>query len=86
MFCEREILQHLITIQQINKKKNIKEQYGIEALKQLCLWERSVLRTCNYKNHRIFNLKCISHSLMPVSIKLRPTKSKLRINVPVLEK
>ena len=64
----------------ISLQKNIKEQYRIEALKQLCSWERSVLRTCDYKNHRIFTLKCISHSLMPVSIKLRPTKSKLRIN------
>ena len=64
----------------ISSQKNINEQYGIEALKQLHLWEKSVLRASNYKNHRIFTLKCISHSLMPVSIKLRPTKSKLKIN------
>ena len=64
----------------ISLQKNIKEQYGIESLKQLHLWEKSVLRASNYKNHRIFTLKCISHNLMPVSINLRPTKSKLKIN------
>ena len=64
----------------ISLQRNIKEQYGIEALKQLRLLERSVLRTCNYKNYRKFTLKCISHSLTLVSIKLRPTRSKLRIN------
>ena len=64
----------------ISLQKNIKEQYGIEALKQLHLWEKSVLRARDYKNHRIFTLKCISHNLMLVSIKLRPTKSKLKIN------
>ena len=63
----------------ISLQKNIKEQNGIEALKQLHLWEKSVLRASNYKHHRIFTLKCISHSLTPVSIKLRPTKSKLKI-------
>ena len=31
-------------------------------------------------NHRRFTLKCISHSLTPVSIKHKPTKSKLKIN------
>ena len=64
----------------ISLHKNIKEQYGIEALKQLCIWERNVLRASDYKNHRIFTLKCISYSLTPVSIKLKPTKRKQKIS------
>ena len=64
----------------INLHKNIKEQYEIEALKQLCLWERNVLRASSYRNHRISTLKCISHNLTPVSIKPEPTKSKHKIS------
>ena len=64
----------------INLHKNIKEQYGIEALKQLHLWEKNVLRASDYRNHRIFTLKCISHNLTPVSIKLKPTKNKHKIS------
>ena len=52
--------------------KNIKEQYGIEALQQLQLWEKSELKGSNYRNHRIFTLRCISQNLTPVSIKLKP--------------
>ena len=64
----------------ISLHKNIKEQYGLEALKQLRLREKSVLRASNHRNQRIYTLKCTSHSLTPVSIKLKPTKSKLKIN------
>ena len=64
----------------ISLHKNIKEQYGIEALKQLDLWERNDLRASNYKNHRIFTIKCISHSLTLVSIKLKHIKSKQKIS------
>ena len=64
----------------INLHKNIKEQYGIEALQQLCLWEKNVLRASDYRNHRMITLKCISHNLTPVSIKLKPTKSKPKIS------
>ena len=62
----------------INLHKNIKEQYGIEALQQLHLWEKNVLRANNYRNHRIFTLKCINLTL--VNIKLKLTKSKKRIS------
>ena len=64
----------------INLHKNIKEQYRIEALQQPYLWEKNVLRASNYRNHRILTLKCISHNLTPVSIKLKSTKSKQRIS------
>ena len=36
-------------------------------------WERYQLIQCNYKNHRIFTLKCIHSELVPVSIKLKST-------------
>ena len=38
------------------------------------------MKASDYRNHRIFTLKCISHSLTLVSIKLIPTKSKLKIS------
>ena len=38
------------------------------------------MKASNYRNHRIFTLKCISHSLTLVSIKLKSTKSKLKIS------
>ena len=61
----------------INLHKNIKEKYGIEALQQLQLWERNVFRASNYRNHRIFTLKCISQKLTLVSIKLKPSDNKI---------
>ena len=65
----------------ININKNIKEKYGLEALQQLCLWEKNVIRASNYTNHRIFTLKCIGHNLIPVSIRLKPIKSKQNISM-----
>ena len=56
----------------INIHKNIKEKYGLEALQQLHLWEKTMIRVSNYKNHRIFTLKYIGQNLIPVSIRLKP--------------
>ena len=42
----------------------------------LCLlrdWERLRLRALDYKNHRIFTLRCVHKDLIPVSIKLIST-------------
>ena len=42
----------------------------------LCLfrdWERLWLRALDYKNHRIFTLRCIHKDLVPVSIKVKTT-------------
>ena len=36
-------------------------------------WERLQFRECNYKNHRIFTLRCLHNDLVPVSIKLKST-------------
>ena len=61
----------------IDLHKDIKEKYGIEALHQLQLWEKGVVQENDYRNHRIFTLKCISNNLVPVSVKLKPSYSKL---------
>ena len=36
-------------------------------------WERLQFRQCNYKNHRIFTLRCLHNELVPVSIRLKST-------------
>ena len=49
------------------------ENYGIGSLKLLRDWEKFQLRQCNFKNHRIFTLRCIHSELVPVSIRLKST-------------
>ena len=51
------------------------QEYGIEAQHLFRDWERLWLRASDYKNHRIFTLRCLHKDLVPVSIKL---KSSLR--------
>ena len=48
-------------------------EYGIEALCLFRDWERLQLRASDYKNHRIFTLRCLHKDLVPVSIKLKST-------------
>ena len=64
----------------INLHRNIKEQYGLEAIQQLCQWEKNIIRASDYKNHRIFTLRWIGLSLILVSIRLKPVASKQRIS------
>ena len=64
----------------INLDRNIKEHYGLEAIQQLCLWEKNTIRASNYMNHRIFTLRCIGLNLTPVSIRLKPVTSKQHIS------
>ena len=49
------------------------QEFGIEARRLLREWERLRLRSSDYKNHRIFSLRCIHKELIPVSIKLKST-------------
>ena len=42
-------------------------------MRNLHHWERLQFRQCNYKNHRIFTLRCLHNDLVPVSIKLKST-------------
>ena len=41
-------------------------------------WDRLQYRECDYKNHRIFTLRCIHNDLVPFSIKLKSTFRKER--------
>ena len=47
------------------------QEYGIEAQHLFKQWGRLWLRTSDYKNHRIFTLRCVHKELVPVSIKLK---------------
>ena len=56
-----------------NLHQIILQEYGVEALCLFRDWERLWLRASDYKNHRIFTLRCIHKDLIPVSIKLKTT-------------
>ena len=56
----------------------ILQEFGIEARRLLREWERLRLRSSDYKNHRIFSLRCIHKELIPVSIKLKSTLDTLK--------
>ena len=56
-----------------NLHKFVLDNNGIEVLRLLWDWERLQYRECDYKNHRIFTLRCIHNDLVPVSIKLKST-------------
>ena len=49
------------------------QEDGIEARRLFRLWEKLRLRASDYKNHRIFTLRCLHNDLIPVSIKLKST-------------
>ena len=49
------------------------QEYGLEAQCLFRDWERLWVRASNYKNHRIFTLRCLHKELTPVSIKLKST-------------
>ena len=59
---------HLITLQ----------EYGIEVRCLFRNWERLWLREIDYKNHRIFTLRCLYRELVPVSPKLKSTLNTTR--------
>ena len=56
-----------------NLHQIIQQDYGLEALRLLRDWERLRLQVSDYKNHRIFSLRCLHKDLVPVSIKLKTT-------------
>ena len=83
-FCSREN-QLLQLLQQNEKPTSIyTRNYGIELLRLLRDWKRLQFRQCNYKNHRIFTLRCLHNDLVPVSIKIK-IKSLLDNNAKQLE-
>ena len=62
-----------------NLHKLILVNNGIEVLRLFRYWERLKIRECNYKNHRIFTLRCLHNNLVPVSIKLKSTLRSERV-------
>ena len=56
------------------------QEDGIEAWHLFRLWEKLQLRASEYKNHRIFTLRCIHNNLVPSSIKLKSTLKSTRAN------
>ena len=41
--------------------------------------EKHEIRNCDYKNHRIFALRCINKGIIPVSIRLKPSSGEKRL-------
>ena len=56
------------------------QEDGIEAWRLFRLWEKLRIRASEYKNHRIFTLRCLHNDLIPVSIKLKSTIKSTRAN------
>ena len=56
------------------------QEDGIEVQHLFRLWEKLQLKASEYKNHRIFTLRCIHNDLIPVSIKLKSTLRSARAN------
>ena len=61
-----------------NLHQIILQEYGLEARHLFRDWERLQLRETDYKNHRIFTLRCLHKELVPVSIKLKSTLNTTR--------
>ena len=57
--------------------KYIQRNYGLEALQLLQQWEKWVIKDCDYRNHRRFTLRCSSKGIVPVSVRLRSSNSKI---------
>ena len=56
------------------------QEDGIKVWHLFRLWEKLQLRASEYKNHRIFTLRCIHNDLVPSSIKLKSTLKSTRAN------
>ena len=61
-----------------NLHQIILQEYGLEVQHLFRDWERLWLRASDYKNHRIFTLRCLYKDLVPVSIKLKSTLKRER--------
>ena len=61
-----------------NLHQIILQEYGIEVRRLFRDLERLWLREIDYKNHRIFTLRCLHKELVPVSLKLKSTLNTTR--------
>ena len=57
-----------------NLHKYLLENYGREALGEFRQWEKGEVKQADYKNHRIFTLRCISNGLVLVSVNLNSNR------------
>ena len=55
------------------------QEDGIEVRRLFRLWEKLKIRASDYRNHRIFTLRCLHSDLIPVSIKLKSTIKSTRV-------
>ena len=46
-------------------------EYGKEKVKILRQWEKIEMKMADFKNHRWFTLRCLSNSIIPVSVQLK---------------
>ena len=46
-------------------------EYGKEKVKILRRWEKIEMKMADFKNHRRFTLRCLSNSIIPVSVQLK---------------
>ena len=46
-------------------------------MQHLQIWEKGVVKESDYRNHRIFTLKCINNNLVLDSVNLKPSYSNL---------
>ena len=74
MFCYRDY-QLIRNFNQQNEKStsNYTTRVWVRVLHLSRDYERLQLRVLDYKNHRVFTLRCIHKDLIPVSIKLKST-------------
>ena len=61
-----------------NLHQIILQEYGLEVWHLFRDWEGLQMRETDYKNHRIFTLRCLHKELVPVSIKLKSTLNTAR--------
>ena len=57
-------------------------EYGKEKVKILWQWEKIEMKMADFKNHRWFTLRCLSNSIIPVSVQLKKQhQDSLRVNI-----
>ena len=56
------------------------QEDGVEVWRLFRLWEKLRLRASEYKNHRIFTLRCLHNDFIPTSIRLKSTVKSTRAN------
>ena len=82
MYCSRDYYYSSRFNQQYEKPTPIiaTRRWNRSARRLFRLWGKLQLRASEYKNHRIFTLRCIHNDLVPSSIKLKSTLKSTRAN------